>query len=194
MLLLLSAGLYYPDKTWSFKRFGALAVLPLLFFFVCILPLFFFGLLVHFFPSVLFSLELFCILPILSLFLLCPLCQPHLCTSVWWLLNVAIEFGWSKQNNQLSVFIISGISGLAQSNGLKRIVTRWGQRQVIPSLLENSPYLLSLPSRKRKLTATDQGNFIFLHKDFPQSWFPQDLIYTKIFCLRFCIDPQTRRL
>lgn len=32
MLLLLSAGLYYPDKTWSFKRFGALAVLPLLFF------------------------------------------------------------------------------------------------------------------------------------------------------------------
>lgn len=34
MLLLLLAGLYYPDKTWSFKRFGAFAVLPLLFFFL----------------------------------------------------------------------------------------------------------------------------------------------------------------
>lgn len=182
LLLLPLAGLYYPDKTRSFKRFGAFAVLPLLFFSSCILPLFFFGLLVHFSPSVLFSLELFCILPILSLFLFCPLCQPHLCASVWCLLNVAIEvgeFGWRKQNYQLSVCIISGISGSAQSNGLKRIVTRWGQRQVIPGLLENNPYWWNLPLRKRKRTATDHNNL--LHKDFPQSWFPRDLIDTNTY-------------
>lgn len=63
----------------------------LLLFSLCILPLLLFLFLVHFPPSVLFRLDLFCILPILSLFLFCPFCLPHLCASFWCLLNTAIE-------------------------------------------------------------------------------------------------------
>lgn len=135
LLLLLLAGLYWPDKTWSFKKFEAFAVLPLLVFFPYVFfPFFFFGVSCSFFPL---SPELFCILPILSLFLFCPFCPPHLWASFWCLLNAAIEvgeFGWSKQNNQLCVFIISGISGSAQSISLKRIVTIQGKIQAIPGI------------------------------------------------------------
>lgn len=51
LLLLLLAGLYWPDKTWSFKKFDVFAVLPCLVFFPYVFfPFFFFGVSCSFFP------------------------------------------------------------------------------------------------------------------------------------------------
>lgn len=93
LLLLLLAGLNWPDKTWSFKKFEDFAVLPLLVFFMYSYPFSFLGFLLIFPPQVLFRPNLFCVLPIPSLFLFCPFCPPCLCASFWCLLNAAIEVG-----------------------------------------------------------------------------------------------------
>lgn len=154
-------------KHGHLKGFGASAVLYLSFFLHVFFPFSFFGFLVHFSPQSFSvwnssvssqSYPFLFFVPFVTF-----------CASAWCLLNVAIEVGecgWSKQNNQLSVFIISGISCSVQSNGLKRMVTRRAERQVIPGLFKNNLYL------SRSLIIL----YIFFHKDFPQLWFPQDVI------------------
>lgn len=65
-------------------------------------------------------------LPVSFSLFFCSFCQLFLCLSVRCLLDLIYikdeEFGCSKQNNLLSVFIISGISGAGQS--AERMQTR----------------------------------------------------------------------
>lgn len=138
MLLLLLVALYFPDKTQSFKGFRAFAVLPLPPLLLCILLLFFpfLWFLLHLFPSppffisdpFLYASYLF------SLFVSFVNFAFVSRSSVCRILSIEDgEFGCSKQNNLLSAFIISGISGAGQS--AERDRRKHGEGQTRPGLL-----------------------------------------------------------
>lgn len=80
LLLLLLAGLNWPDKTWSFKKFEDFAVLPLLVFFMYSYPFSFLGFLLIFPPPSSFQAEPLLCTPnpisflVLSLLSALPLC------------------------------------------------------------------------------------------------------------------------
>lgn len=120
MLLLLLAGLYFPDKTQSFKGVWAFAIVLFYCFFSVLswfyfppfwwIPIYLFPSPFQFAPHLYFcSLSLFAFVSFVNLGFVSQ-------SSVFWIWSIDDEeFGCSKQNNLLSASIISGISGTGQS-------------------------------------------------------------------------------